>query len=179
MADLSFIDWCVCKLSFRDCAYCMRPHCVSLTVWNLMKRLVRRCHRLLSDPLLSAIMQVFNFTMGVKVEQHSQPLGKAEQDMTKLCNHRRKVVAMAALCRSMQVSQLPFANLHYPGKFWCAKTCSSCTTQVCQTDADQHHVRHVEFSCGWSGVCPLNLCHYVTKYVLLNYWGGWMRRVQY
>lgn len=50
------------------------------------------------------------------MEQHSQPLGKAEQDMTKLCNHRRKVVAMAALCRSMQVSQLPFANLQYSGK---------------------------------------------------------------
>lgn len=62
-----------------------------------------------------ALLQVFNFTVGVKVEQHSQPLGKAEQDMTKLCNHRRKVVAMAALCRSMQVSQLPFPNLHYPG----------------------------------------------------------------
>ncbi|XP_075993181.1 uncharacterized protein mbd6 [Genypterus blacodes] len=58
--------------------------------------------------------KVFNFTVGVKVEQHSQPLGKAEQDMTKLCNHRRKVVAMAALCRSMQASQLPFANLHHP-----------------------------------------------------------------
>lgn len=66
---------------------------------------------------LSCTLQVFNFTVGVKVEQHSQPLGKAEQDMTKLCNHRRKVVAMAALCRSMQASQLPFANLHHPGKF--------------------------------------------------------------
>lgn len=51
------------------------------------------------------------------MEQHSQPLGKAEQDMTKLCNHRRKVVAMAALCRSMQVSQLPLANLQYSGIF--------------------------------------------------------------
>lgn len=60
------------------------------------------------------IHKVFNFTVGMKVEQQSQPLGKAEQDMTKLCNHRRKVVAMAALCRSMQASQLPFANLHHP-----------------------------------------------------------------
>lgn len=66
--------------------------------------------------LCSGFMQVFNFTVAVKVEQHSQPLGKAEQDMTKLCNHRRKVVAMAALCRSMQASQLPFANFHLPGK---------------------------------------------------------------
>ncbi|XP_061592533.1 mucin-2 [Cololabis saira] len=66
----------------------------------------------LECPLI--IHKVFNFSMGVKVEQHSQPLGKPEQDMTKLCNHRRKVVAMAALCRSMQASQLPFANFHHP-----------------------------------------------------------------
>ncbi|XP_029291837.1 mucin-12 [Cottoperca gobio] len=66
----------------------------------------------LECPLI--IHKVFNFTVGVKVEQHSQPLGKAEQDMTKLCNHRRKVVAMAALCRSMQASQLPYANHHHP-----------------------------------------------------------------
>ncbi|XP_059189588.1 mucin-2 [Centropristis striata] len=66
----------------------------------------------LECPLI--IHKVFNFTVGVKVEQHSHPLGKAEQDMTKLCNHRRKVVAMAALCRSMQASQLPYANLHHP-----------------------------------------------------------------
>ena len=59
---------------------------------------------------------MFNFGTAVKVEQHSQPLGKAEQDMTKLCNHRRKVVAMATLCRSMQASQLPFATLHPPGR---------------------------------------------------------------
>ncbi|XP_041654794.1 mucin-12 [Cheilinus undulatus] len=66
----------------------------------------------LECPLI--IHKVFNFTVGVRVEQHSQALGKAEQDMTKLCNHRRKVVAMAALCRSMQASHLPYANLHLP-----------------------------------------------------------------
>ncbi|XP_056155350.1 proline-rich protein 36 [Lampris incognitus] len=59
------------------------------------------------------IHKVFNFSMGVEVEQYSQPIGKAEQDMTKLCNHRRKVVAMAALCRSMQASQLPFTTPHH------------------------------------------------------------------
>ncbi|XP_046896130.1 methyl-CpG-binding domain protein 6 isoform X1 [Hypomesus transpacificus] len=58
------------------------------------------------------INKVFNFSLDVRVQPHSQPLGKAEQDMTKLCNHRRKVVAMAALCRSMQASQLPFVT-HY------------------------------------------------------------------
>lgn len=84
---------------------------------------------ILSNPLLSAILQVFNFTVGVKVEQHSPPLGKAEQDMTKLCNHRRKVVAMAALCRSMQASQLPYANLHHPGKhICCSASCRKCSS---------------------------------------------------
>ena len=62
----------------------------------------------------SSHLQVFNFSLDVRVQPHSQPLGKAEQDMTKLCNHRRKVVAMAALCRSMQASQLPFVT-HYQG----------------------------------------------------------------
>uniref|UniRef100_A0A8C7LHF6 Methyl-CpG-binding domain protein 5 n=1 Tax=Oncorhynchus kisutch TaxID=8019 RepID=A0A8C7LHF6_ONCKI len=58
------------------------------------------------------IHKVFNFSLSVKIQQHSQPVGKAEQDMTKLCNHRRKVVAMAALCRSMQASQLPYVARH-------------------------------------------------------------------
>lgn len=58
------------------------------------------------------INKVFNFSLEVRVQAHSQPLGKSEQDMTKLCNHRRKVVAMAALCRSMQASKLPFVT-HY------------------------------------------------------------------
>ncbi|KAM9752124.1 uncharacterized protein mbd6 [Menidia menidia] len=66
----------------------------------------------LECPLI--IHKVFNFSVGVRVEQHSQPLGKVEQDMTKLCNHRRKVVAMAALCRSRQASQIPFDNFHHP-----------------------------------------------------------------
>ncbi|XP_041859344.1 proline-rich protein 36 isoform X2 [Melanotaenia boesemani] len=66
----------------------------------------------LECPLI--IHKVFNFSVGVRVEQYSQLLGKTEQDMTKLCNHRRKVVAMAALCRSMQASHLPFANFHHP-----------------------------------------------------------------
>ncbi|RVE70313.1 hypothetical protein OJAV_G00063450 [Oryzias javanicus] len=67
----------------------------------------------LECPLI--LNKVFNFSVDVKVEHRSQPLGKPEQDMTKLCNnHRRKVVAMAALCRSMQGSQHPFANFHHP-----------------------------------------------------------------
>ncbi|KAL4655778.1 methyl-CpG-binding domain protein 6-like isoform X1 [Arapaima gigas] len=51
--------------------------------------------------------KVFNFDPAALVQQRSQLPGKTEEDMTKLCNHRRKVVAMAALCRSMQASQLP------------------------------------------------------------------------
>ncbi|KAJ8016301.1 hypothetical protein DPEC_G00005770 [Dallia pectoralis] len=58
------------------------------------------------------IHKVFNFSVGSKVQQHSQLTGKCEQDMTKLCNHRRKVVAMAALCRSMHASQMPYVARH-------------------------------------------------------------------
>ncbi|XP_069042508.1 methyl-CpG-binding domain protein 6 isoform X2 [Lepisosteus oculatus] len=50
--------------------------------------------------------KVFNFDPGAAVWPRSSQEVKAEEDMTKLCNHRRKVVAMAALCRSMEVSQL-------------------------------------------------------------------------
>ncbi|MGH0175829.1 UNVERIFIED_CONTAM: hypothetical protein FKN15_001011 [Acipenser sinensis] len=52
------------------------------------------------------IPKVFNFDPGAAVKPHSTEEVKAEEDMTKLCNHRRKVVAMAALCRSMEASPL-------------------------------------------------------------------------
>ncbi|XP_030632269.1 methyl-CpG-binding domain protein 6 [Chanos chanos] len=63
--------------------------------------------------------KVFNFDPGtvVLMQDHQQP-GKPEEDMTKLCNHRRKVVAMAALCRSMQISQGPLPA-HGPGIIFC------------------------------------------------------------
>uniref|UniRef100_A0A4W4H7I6 MBD domain-containing protein n=1 Tax=Electrophorus electricus TaxID=8005 RepID=A0A4W4H7I6_ELEEL len=51
--------------------------------------------------------KVFNFDPAAAVHAPSHESRKVEEDMTKLCNHRRKVVAMAALCRSMQTSQLP------------------------------------------------------------------------
>ncbi|XP_060724159.1 mucin-2 [Tachysurus vachellii] len=51
--------------------------------------------------------KVFNFDPCAGVNAQSHQSGKVEEDMTKLCNHRRKVVAMAALCRSMQASQIP------------------------------------------------------------------------
>ncbi|KAI4871651.1 hypothetical protein NFI96_019900 [Prochilodus magdalenae] len=50
--------------------------------------------------------KVFNFDPAAVVQAPSHQTGKVEEDMTKLCNHRRKVVAMAALCRSMQTSQI-------------------------------------------------------------------------
>ncbi|XP_046690922.1 methyl-CpG-binding domain protein 6 isoform X2 [Silurus meridionalis] len=63
--------------------------------------------------------KVFNFdpTAGVHTQSHQS--GKVEEDMTKLCNHRRKVVAMAALCRSMQASQIPLPA-HGSGSGVCA-----------------------------------------------------------
>ncbi|XP_016107351.1 methyl-CpG-binding domain protein 6 isoform X2 [Sinocyclocheilus grahami] len=51
--------------------------------------------------------KVFNFDPAAVVQAPGHQSGKIEEDMTKLCNHRRKVDAMAALCQSMQPSHLP------------------------------------------------------------------------
>ncbi|XP_050968659.1 methyl-CpG-binding domain protein 6 isoform X2 [Labeo rohita] len=51
--------------------------------------------------------KVFNFDPAAMVQAPGHQSGKIEEDMTKLCNHRRKVDAMAALCQSMQPSHLP------------------------------------------------------------------------
>ncbi|XP_057194377.1 methyl-CpG-binding domain protein 5 isoform X1 [Triplophysa rosa] len=53
------------------------------------------------------VNKVFNFDPAAMVQAPGHQSGKIEEDMTKLCNHRRKVDAMAALCQSMQPSQLP------------------------------------------------------------------------
>lgn len=62
-------------------------------------------------------MQVFSFDPAAMVQAPGHQSGKTEEDMTKLCNHRRKVDAMAALCQSMQPPQLTptglYFNLHY------------------------------------------------------------------
>ncbi|XP_052456384.1 methyl-CpG-binding domain protein 6 isoform X3 [Carassius gibelio] len=50
--------------------------------------------------------KVFNFDPAAMVQAPGHQSGKIEEDMTKLCNHRRKVDAMAALCQSMQPSHL-------------------------------------------------------------------------
>ncbi|KAM6188962.1 methyl-CpG-binding domain protein 6 [Sarcoramphus papa] len=46
--------------------------------------------------------KVFNFDPGVAVAGRGAPGAQGQQDMTKLCNHRRKTAAMATLYRSME-----------------------------------------------------------------------------
>ncbi|XP_062453087.1 methyl-CpG-binding domain protein 6 [Rhea pennata] len=46
--------------------------------------------------------KVFNFDPGAVVAGRGAPGVQGQQDMTKLCNHRRKTVAMATLYRSME-----------------------------------------------------------------------------
>ncbi|XP_067170111.1 methyl-CpG-binding domain protein 6 isoform X2 [Apteryx mantelli] len=46
--------------------------------------------------------KVFNFDPGAAVAGRGAPGTQGQQDMTKLCNHRRKTVAMATLYRSME-----------------------------------------------------------------------------
>ncbi|TVK90440.1 Methyl-CpG-binding domain protein 6 [Bagarius yarrelli] len=71
----------------------------------------------LECPLI--LHKVFNFDSAAGVHAQSHQSGKVEEDMTKLCNHRRKVVAMAALCRSMQASQIPLTT-HGSGSGVCS-----------------------------------------------------------
>lgn len=58
---------------------------------------VAGCH---SQPALS--VQVFNFDPGASVAGRGAPGARGQQDMTKLCNHRRKTAAMATLYHSME-----------------------------------------------------------------------------
>ncbi|XP_054658822.1 methyl-CpG-binding domain protein 6-like isoform X2 [Grus americana] len=46
--------------------------------------------------------KVFNFDPGAMVAGRGAPGAQGQQDMTKLCNHRRKAVAMATLYHSME-----------------------------------------------------------------------------
>lgn len=66
---------------------------------------------LLTDSTLSGslfvtpTLQVFNFDPLAPVTPGGAGVGPAsEEDMTKLCNHRRKAVAMATLYRSMETT---------------------------------------------------------------------------
>lgn len=65
------------------------------------------CHRFhpLRVPVLASTSQVFNFDPLAPVTLGGAGAGPAsEEDMTKLCNHRRKAVAMATLYRSMETT---------------------------------------------------------------------------
>lgn len=46
-------------------------------------------------------MQVFNFDPGATVKQRTAEDVKADEDVTKLCIHKRKLLAVATLHRSM------------------------------------------------------------------------------
>ncbi|XP_030052479.1 methyl-CpG-binding domain protein 6 isoform X2 [Microcaecilia unicolor] len=52
------------------------------------------------------VHKVFNFDVAASVKRRSAEDVKAEEDMTKLCNHRRKIVAMATLYKSMEAPPL-------------------------------------------------------------------------
>ncbi|XP_044142840.1 methyl-CpG-binding domain protein 6 [Bufo gargarizans] len=52
------------------------------------------------------IYKVFNFDPRAVVKRRSAEDVKAEEDMTKLCNHRRKIVALAALYKSIESTPL-------------------------------------------------------------------------
>lgn len=61
-------------------------------------------------------LQVFNFDPLAPVTLGGAGVGPAsEEDMTKLCNHRRKAVAMATLYRSMETT----CSHSSPGEFSC------------------------------------------------------------
>ncbi|KAM4796296.1 methyl-CpG-binding domain protein 6 [Rhinophrynus dorsalis] len=52
------------------------------------------------------IYKVFNFDPRAVVKRRSAEDVKAEEDMTKLCNHRRKIVALATLYKSIESTPL-------------------------------------------------------------------------
>lgn len=69
--------------------------------------------------------QVFNFDPGAAVKQRTAEDVKADEDVTKLCIHKRKLLAVATLHRSMETH--PPLTLTSPGGG--TSTCkSSCCT---------------------------------------------------
>lgn len=70
----------------------------------------------LNVPVHASTLQVFNFDPLAPVTPGGAGVGPAsEEDMTKLCNHRRKAVAMATLYRSMETT----CSHSSPGEFFC------------------------------------------------------------
>lgn len=58
-------------------------------------------------------LQVFNFDPGAVVKQRTAEDVKADEDVTKLCIHKRKLLAVATLHRSMETH--PPLTLTSPG----------------------------------------------------------------
>lgn len=58
--------------------------------------------------------QVFNFDPGAAVKQRTAEDVKADEDVTKLCIHKRKIIAVATLHKSMEAPH-PSLVLTSPG----------------------------------------------------------------
>lgn len=65
------------------------------------------------DKITSLFPQVFNFDPGAAVKQRTAEDVKADEDVTKLCIHKRKLLAVATLHRSMETH--PPLTLTSPG----------------------------------------------------------------
>ncbi|XP_010878244.2 methyl-CpG-binding domain protein 5 [Esox lucius] len=61
----------------------------------------------LECPLI--IQKIFNFDSGVVVKQRTAEDARADADVTKLCIHKRKIIAVATLHRSMESPHPPLA----------------------------------------------------------------------
>lgn len=69
-------------------------------------------------------LQVFNFDPGAAVKQRTAEDVKADEDVTKLCIHKRKLLAVATLHKSMETH--PPLTLTSPGGG--TRTCKSSST---------------------------------------------------
>lgn len=59
-------------------------------------------------------LQVFNFDPGASVKQRTAEDVRADEDVTKLCIHKRKLLAVATLHKSMETH--PALTLSSPGR---------------------------------------------------------------
>lgn len=72
--------------------------------------------------LTTFFSQVFNFDPGAAVKQRTAEDVKADEDVTKLCIHKRKLIAVATLHKSME---LPHPSLKLTGPSGGTSTLSS------------------------------------------------------
>lgn len=69
---------------------------------------------------MSVCCQVFNFDPGAAVKQRTAEDVKADEDVTKLCIHKRKLLAVATLHKSMETHP-PLALTSPGGGTWTRK----------------------------------------------------------